>query len=170
MCDKTIHVFSMVGRPHQLHTRRPHQLHVHHVLVAQVVVINFWIHILTPLLFMLCLCCTKICPFLGHCTYWNVMKVFSYSSRLPFLMFLRQGAIDMWTRPVRITIVRFFLKICISGFSKSLRYSVVAVPLGLSMISVGGHSLQVDGLDFFYFIWHFSLQCISHHILDDIFP
>lgn len=85
MCDKTIHVFSMV------------------------VVINFWIHILTPLLFMLCLCCTKICPFLGHCTYWNVMK----------------GAIDMWTRPVRITIV-----------------SVVAVPLGLSMISVGGHSLQ----------------------------
>ena len=143
MCDKTIHVFSMVGRPHQLHTRRPYQLHVHHVLVAQVVVINFWIHILTPLLFMLCLCCTKICPFLGHCTYWNVMKVFSYSARLPFLMFLWQGAIDMWTRPVRITIVRFFLKICIGGFSKSLRYSVVAVPLGLSMISVGGHSLQV---------------------------
>jgi len=84
-CDKTIHVFSMV------------------------VVINFWIHILTPLLFMLCLCCTKIFPFLGHCTYWNIMK----------------GAVDMWTRPVRITIV-----------------SVVAVPLGLSMISVGAHSLQ----------------------------
>jgi len=84
-CDKTIHVFSMV------------------------VVINFWIHILTPLLFMLCLCCTKIFPFLGHCTYWNVMK----------------GAIDMWTRPVRITIV-----------------SVIAVPLGVSMIAMGGHSLQ----------------------------
>merc|ERR1712032_151370 len=84
-CDKTIHVFSMV------------------------VVINFWIHILTPLLFMLCLCCTKIFPFLGHCTYWNLMK----------------GAIDMWTRPVRITIV-----------------SVIAVPLGLSMIAMGGHSLQ----------------------------
>ena len=50
-CDKTIHVFSMV------------------------VVINFWIHILTPLLFMLCLCCTKVFPFLGHCTYWNIMKV-----------------------------------------------------------------------------------------------
>merc|ERR1712241_1524630 len=48
----------------------------------------------------------------------------------------------MWTRPVRITIVRFFLKICNGSFSKSLRYSVVAVPLGMGMISVGGHSLQ----------------------------
>ena len=157
-------------RPHQLHVHRRYQLHVHQVLVPQVVVINFWIHILTPLLFMLCLCCTKICPFLGHCTYWNVMKVFSYSVCLPFLMFLWQGAIDMWTRPVRITIVRFFLKICIGGFSKSLRYSVVAVPLGLSMISVGGHSLQVDSFQFVYFLRHFPLQCISHCILDDIFP
>lgn len=84
-CDKTIHMFSIV------------------------VIINFWIHILTPLLFMLCLCCTKICPYLGHCTYWNILK----------------NAIDVWTRALRITIV-----------------SVVAVPLGLSMLVMGAHSLH----------------------------
>lgn len=63
-CDKTIHIFSVV------------------------VIVNFWIHILTPLLFMLCLCCSRIFPFLGYCTYWNIMK----------------DAIDMWTRPVRLGI------------------------------------------------------------------
>jgi len=63
-CDKTIYIFSVV------------------------VIVNFWIHILTPLLFMLCLCCSRICPFLGYCTYWNIMK----------------DAIDMWTRPVRLGI------------------------------------------------------------------
>lgn len=84
-CDKTIHVFSIT------------------------VIVNFWIHILTPLLFMLCLCCTKVFPFLGYCTYWNLMA----------------GAIEMWTRPVRIGLV-----------------SIVAIPLGLSMVTVGGHSLH----------------------------
>jgi len=63
-CDKTIHIFSVV------------------------VIVNFWIHILTPLLFMLCLCCSRIFPFLGYCTYWNIMK----------------DAIDMWTRTVRLVI------------------------------------------------------------------
>jgi hypothetical protein len=63
-CDKTIYIFSIV------------------------VIVNFWIHILTPLLFMLCLCCSRIFPFLGYCTYWNIMK----------------DAIDMWTRPVRVGI------------------------------------------------------------------
>lgn len=84
-CDKTIYVFSVV------------------------VIINFWIHILTPLLFMLCLCCTKVFPFLGHCAYWNLLK----------------SAIDVWTRAVRITVV-----------------SVVALPLGISMVAMGGHSLK----------------------------
>ena len=72
-----------------------------------------------------------------------------------------QGAVDMWTRPVRITIVRFLSNILQINFSLSvwIKYknriekerkcnfcllSVVAVPLGLSMISVGAHSLQVD--------------------------
>jgi len=63
-CDRTIYIFSVV------------------------VIVNFWIHILTPLLFMLCLCCSRIFPFLGYCTYWNIMK----------------DAIDMWTRPVRLGI------------------------------------------------------------------
>eukprot|EP00092_Neocalanus_flemingeri_P009257 GFUD01009963.1.p1 GENE.GFUD01009963.1~~GFUD01009963.1.p1 ORF type:complete len:360 (+),score=44.02 GFUD01009963.1:326-1405(+) len=63
-CDKTIHIFSVV------------------------VIVNFWIHILTPLLFMLCLCCSRIFPFLGYCTYWNIMK----------------DAIELWTRPVRLGI------------------------------------------------------------------
>jgi len=66
-CDKTIYIFSIV------------------------VIVNFWIHILTPLLFMLCLCCSRIFPFLGYCTYWNIIK----------------DAIDMWTRPVRVGISVF---------------------------------------------------------------
>lgn len=85
-CDKkTIYVFSIV------------------------VIINFWIHILTPLLFMFCLCCSKICPFL-HCTYWGIVT----------------NAIKMWTRTVRIAIV-----------------STAALPLGLSMVAMGAHSLKV---------------------------
>ena len=48
------------------------------------------IEILLPLIMIkviVCfsLCCSRICPFLGYCTYWNIMK----------------DAIDMWTRPVR---------------------------------------------------------------------
>lgn len=89
-CDKTIYVFSAV------------------------VIVNFWIHILTPLLFMLCLCCARIFPFLGYCTYWNIIK----------------DAVDMWTRRVRIVIC-----------------SAIALPLGSSMIVVGGHSLHACAND-----------------------
>ena len=37
----------------------------------------FWyfrIHILTPLVFMFGLCCTRICPYCGYCAYWNFLK------------------------------------------------------------------------------------------------
>lgn len=63
-CDKTIYIFSVV------------------------VVVNFWIHILTPLLFMLCICCSRIFPFLGYCTYWKILK----------------NAMDVWTLPLRMGI------------------------------------------------------------------
>ena len=39
---------------------------------------------------------------------------------------LLKSAIDVWTRAVRITVV-----------------SVVALPLGISMVAMGGHSLKV---------------------------
>ena len=63
-CDHTIYIFSVV------------------------VIVNFWIHILTPLIFMLSLCCTRIFPFCGYCGYWNIMK----------------KAMDKWTRGLRILI------------------------------------------------------------------
>ena len=63
-CDHTIYIFSVV------------------------VIVNFWIHILTPLMFMLGLCCTRIFPFCGYCSYWNIMK----------------KAMDKWTRGVRMLI------------------------------------------------------------------
>ena len=49
----------------------------------------FWyfrIHILTPLVFMFGLCCTRICPYCGYCAYWNFLKKgeFMYlNSRFP---------------------------------------------------------------------------------------
>ena len=63
-CDHTIYIFSVV------------------------VIVNFWIHILTPLIFMLSLCFTRIFPYCGHCTYWNIMK----------------KAMDKWTRGLRMLI------------------------------------------------------------------
>lgn len=61
-CDKTIYIFSVV------------------------VIVNFWIHILTPLIFMLSLCCTRIFPYCGYCSYWNIMK----------------KAMEKWTRGLRM--------------------------------------------------------------------
>ena len=63
-CDHTVYVFSLV------------------------VIVNFWIHILTPLIFMLALCCTRIFPYCAYCGYWNIMKT----------------AIEKWTRQVRLGI------------------------------------------------------------------
>ena len=62
----------------------------HHTIYifSIVVIINFWIHILTPLIFMLALCCTRIFPYCAYCGYWNIMKT----------------AMDKWTRRVRMGI------------------------------------------------------------------
>ena len=49
---------------------------------------NFRIHILTPLVFMFGLCCTRICPYCGYCAYWNFLK----------------KAMDNWTRRTRMII------------------------------------------------------------------
>ena len=46
------------------------------------------IHILTPLVFMFGLCCTRICPYCGYCAYWNFLK----------------KAMDNWTRRTRMII------------------------------------------------------------------
>ena len=46
------------------------------------------IHILTPLVFMFGLCCTRICPYVGYCAYWNILK----------------KAMDNWTRRTRMII------------------------------------------------------------------
>ncbi|CAB4060768.1 RP-L40e [Lepeophtheirus salmonis] len=63
-CDHTLYVFSLV------------------------VIINFWIHLLTPLIFMITLCCTRIFPFCGYSAYWKIAKT----------------AIDNWTRRTRLLI------------------------------------------------------------------
>ena len=46
------------------------------------------IHILTPLVFMFGLCCTRICPYCAYCGYWNFLK----------------KAMDNWTRQTRMFI------------------------------------------------------------------
>ena len=46
----------------------------------------FRIHILTPLVFMFGLCCTRICPYCGYCAYWNFLKkgeFMYFNSRFP---------------------------------------------------------------------------------------
>ena len=63
-CNHTIYIFSIV------------------------VIVNFWIHVLTPLIFMLGLCCTRIFPYCAYCGYWNVIKT----------------ATEKWTRRVRMGI------------------------------------------------------------------
>ena len=63
-CDHTIYVFSFV------------------------VMMNFWIHVLTPLIFMIVLCFTRIFPYCAYCGYWNILK----------------KAMDNWTRPTRLLI------------------------------------------------------------------
>jgi len=64
VCDETIYIFSVV------------------------VIINFWIHVLTPLVFFLGVCCSRIFPFIGYVTYWKVIK----------------NAIDLWTFRTRFLI------------------------------------------------------------------
>ena len=63
-CDHTIYIFSVV------------------------VIVNFWIHILTPIVFMVGLCCTRVFPYCAYCAYWNILKT----------------ATDNWTRRTRMTI------------------------------------------------------------------
>jgi len=82
-CDRTIYIFSVV------------------------VIVNFWIHILTPLVFMLCLCCFRVG--VCSCSLWTFFN----------------NIIEAWTSNVRL-----------------LLSLVVSVPLGLSMLLVGGFSLQ----------------------------
>ncbi len=41
---------------------------------SAVVVVNFWLHALTPLAFMLWICCTRIFPYCSYCAYWNIFK------------------------------------------------------------------------------------------------
>jgi len=67
VCDETIYVFSLV------------------------VMVNFWIHLLTPLIFLISVCCGRIFPILGYCAYWKVVK----------------NAIDMWTFKFRFTTAIF---------------------------------------------------------------
>ena len=63
-CDHTLYVFSIV------------------------VMINFWIHLLTPLAFMIGLCCTRVFPYCAYCAYWNILRT----------------ALDNWTRRTRMMI------------------------------------------------------------------
>ena len=64
LCDHTVYIFSAV------------------------VVLNFWVHLLTPLVFMFGLCCTRIFPYCAYCGYWNFLKT----------------AMDNWTRRTRMLI------------------------------------------------------------------
>lgn len=53
---------------------------------STVVIINFWIHLLTPVAFIMSVCCSRIFPFLGYCTYWHFIK----------------NAVNMWTFKFRL--------------------------------------------------------------------
>lgn len=57
-------------------------------IFSVVVVINFWIHVLTPLAFVTTLCCSRLFPYCGYCAYWNIMK----------------KVMDKWTRGMRLAI------------------------------------------------------------------
>ena len=71
-CDRTIYIFSYV------------------------VVVNFWIHVATPLIFMFGLCCTRLFPYCEYCAYWNFVK----------------KAVDNWTRKTRsVSLTDIFLRI-----------------------------------------------------------
>ena len=71
-CDRTIYIFSYV------------------------VVVNFWIHVATPLIFMFGLCCTRLFPYCEYCAYWNFVK----------------KAVDNWTRKTRsVSLTYLYLRI-----------------------------------------------------------
>ena len=57
-------------------------------IFSVVVVINFWIHMLTPLAFVTTLCCSRLFPYCGYCAYWNILK----------------KVMDKWTRGTRLAI------------------------------------------------------------------
>ena len=57
-------------------------------IFSVVVVINFWIHMVTPLAFVTTLCCSRLFPYCGYCAYWNITK----------------KVIDKWTRGTRLAI------------------------------------------------------------------
>lgn len=77
--------FWVMGTPE---VENPEMCHHTVYVFSYVVVVNFWIHILTPLVFMFGLCCTRICPYCGYCAYWNFLK----------------KAMDNWTRRTRMII------------------------------------------------------------------
>ncbi len=58
------------------------------VVFSAVVIANFWLHALTPLAFMLWLCCTRLFPYCSYCAYWNIFKT----------------AVDNWNRRTRMLV------------------------------------------------------------------
>lgn len=85
---------------------------------SAVVLANFWLHVLTPMVFMLCLCCARLIPCCAKAK-WDVLKTTVTNS---------------WSRGARLTLA-----------------SVIALPLGIAMISIGAYNLAVcysDGIEF----------------------
>jgi len=77
---------------------------------STVVIINFWIHLLTPVAFIISVCCSRIFPFLGYCTYWHIIK----------------NAVNMWTFKTRL-----FLSIL-----SSLPLSCAMIGVGINAVLV----------------------------------
>lgn len=57
-------------------------------IFSVVVVVNFWIHMLTPLAFVTTLGCSRLFPYCGYCAYWNIVKKVT----------------DRWTRGMRLAL------------------------------------------------------------------
>lgn len=53
-----------------------------------VVIINFWIHLLTPVAFIISVSCSRLFPYCAHCAYFNIIKnaikVWTFKTRLFF--------------------------------------------------------------------------------------
>lgn len=97
VCDETIYVFSLV------------------------VMVNFWIHLLTPLFFLLSVCCGRIFPFIGYCTYWKIIK----------------NAVDMWTFRVRF----------VTSVLVSLPLSAAMLGIGVNGIKLCNPDPDYEGVE-----------------------
>ena len=98
---------------------------------------NFRIHILTPLVFMFGLCCTRICPYCGYCAYWNFLK----------------KAMDNWTRRTRMIIcslVAFPLAISM--------ITVGAISIEQCSKEVNNSSSLTTGI--VIKLWNFDYRCL----------